>query len=185
MRSLTLVFAIACLIALITIPPQISVVGQEGEEKLEYVGARRCKMCHNKSSTGKIHDEWAESHHANAFELLKGDEKKNSECLKCHTTGYGEPGGFVSLEETKDMVGVQCEMCHGPGEKHIKSRKGNVIPNKGKPTEETCKKCHNDTNPNWDPERYTKPDGTKVGFYYEETVKQVDHSEALKAAKEK
>ena len=36
-------------------------------------------------------------------------------CFGCHTTGY-----FVSSKEFVEP-GVGCEVCHGPGEKHIKS----------------------------------------------------------------
>lgn len=175
------VFVAAIGLLTLMLQPTNFVVG--GEENLAYVGASKCKMCHNKKSEGKFFDDWEESVHAKAFELLKGDEQKNPECLKCHTTGHGKPGGFVSLEESPKLTGVQCEMCHGPGEKHIKSKKDNVIPNAGKPTTDAmCIKCHNDSNPNWNPERYTKPDGSKTGFYFEEAVKKVNHSKAKEAA---
>ena len=49
----------------------------------------------------------------------KRDYSKDSKCLPCHTTGYGQPGGFVSIEKTPLLVGVQCESCHGPGEECI------------------------------------------------------------------
>jgi hypothetical protein len=41
------------------------------------------------------------------------DYTADAECLSCHTTGYGQPGGFVSVAETPKLVGVQCEVCHG------------------------------------------------------------------------
>ena len=66
-----------------------------------------------------------------AFELLKPgvrveakqkagldpqkDYSGDGQCLQCHVTGFGKPGGFTSREETPDLLGVQCEMCHGPG----------------------------------------------------------------------
>jgi len=68
---------------------------------------------------------------ANAFDVLKPgvraaaktkaglDPKKDythdSQCLGCHVTGHGRPGGFQSIETTPRLKGVGCEMCHGPG----------------------------------------------------------------------
>ena len=75
----------------------------------EYLGEKKCKKCHIKE-----HKTWAETKHANAFECLTDKYKKDEECLKCHTTGMGE-GGFVSVEETPELLGIQCEQCHGPG----------------------------------------------------------------------
>jgi hypothetical protein len=152
------------------------VVVSQAEEDLAYVAATKCKLCHNKASTGKFLDDWQESKHAKAFDLLKGDEQKNPECLQCHTTGFGKKGGFVSLEETKEMVGVQCDMCHSPSELHIKSKKDDVVHHVGKVEEKRCQHCHNDKNPNWNPEKYTKADGTKTGFDYEQAFKKVNHS---------
>ena len=69
----------------------------------------------------------------------------DSECLACHTTGYGEPSGFESIETTPDLVGVQCEACHGPGEAHslnpqdMAVRKGMKAYVHG---ENVCVKCH-------------------------------------------
>jgi hypothetical protein len=73
---------------------------------------------------------------ANAFENLKpgvaADAKKKAgldptkdythdeKCVKCHVTGFGKPGGFVSLEKTPDRVGVGCETCHGAGGTYVK-----------------------------------------------------------------
>lgn len=92
-----------------------------------YVGAKKCKMCHIKE-----YNSWVGTKMANAFEALKPgvsaeakkkanldpakDYRKDAACLGCHTTGHGKPGGFVSIDATPDLVGVQCEACHGPGE---------------------------------------------------------------------
>ncbi len=149
------------------------------KEQIEFVGAKRCRMCHNRSSTGKYYDNWEEKGHASAWDLLNEEEKKDPKCQKCHTTGFGEPGGFQSLDDkdSMDMVNVQCEMCHGPGGKHIKSKKDDVIPHAWEPSKEVCVKCHNEESPTWDPERYTDEEGNTAGFIYEIAVKKVNHSE--------
>ncbi|MEC4675594.1 MAG: multiheme c-type cytochrome, partial [Nitrospirota bacterium] len=61
-------------------------------------------------------------------------------CFSCHTTGYGRPGGFISAEETPQMKNAGCEVCHGPGELHVKTKKPGDI--KRKMTLEDCEKCH-------------------------------------------
>lgn len=101
----------------------------------KYVGAKKCKACHIKQ-----YKAWAKTLMATSFENLKqgvkvaekkaaGIEDKDythdPECLKCHTTGYGKPGGFVSIEETPKLANVQCEECHGPGSVFKKQMKKN------------------------------------------------------------
>lgn len=94
-----------------------------------YVGNERCSMCHRAQ-----YQDWQRSKHARAFEVLKAgshrvDKRKAGldperdytaapECLRCHTTGYGLEGGFVSLSATPEQAGVGCEECHGPGERY-------------------------------------------------------------------
>lgn len=98
-----------------------------------FVGTKGCKKCHLKQ-----YKSWAETKMANAYDLLKPGERaeakkkvgldptkdytQDAECLPCHTTGYGKPGGFVSLEETPELVGVSCEMCHGAGSEYTKDQ---------------------------------------------------------------
>jgi hypothetical protein len=112
-------------------------------EGATYIGGDKCKLCHFND-----YRSWQHSKHANNFEVLQGDEKQNPDCLKCHTTGYGEPGGFVSLEETPKLINVQCESCHGPGSAHAEAAKN--VPDDGqwdtkinKVPQNTCVKCHN------------------------------------------
>ena len=78
-----------------------------------YAGAKQCRKCHIDR-----HKTWSKDLHSKAFDNIKADYQKDPECLKCHTTGYGE-GGFTSLEQTPALTGVQCEQCHGPGHEHI------------------------------------------------------------------
>lgn len=173
MKKALVIALFAAAFALVMAPAQVSV--SQDEEALEFVGNTKCKMCHNRSSSGKFFDDWEAGVHAKAFEVLNEEEQKNPECVRCHTTGYGMPGGFVSLEETPKMVGVQCESCHGPGEVHVKSRPNDPQPHAWEPNEETCVRCHNEDSPDWDPERYEDEDGNKAGFIYKVAVKKVNH----------
>jgi hypothetical protein len=63
------------------------------------------------------------------------------ECLQCHATGYGQPGGFVSVEETPYLQNLGCESCHGPGSVHADS--GDPADIVGDITVTDCERCHN------------------------------------------
>src|SRR5210317_1321581 len=80
----------------------------------EYIGAAKCKMCHNKPPKGEQYNKWKEGPHANAMKSLKGDEAKDPKCLKCHSTAAmaidKKLDAGISVDE-----GVSCEGCHGPG----------------------------------------------------------------------
>jgi Cytochrome c554 and c-prime len=80
-----------------------------------YTGAKRCAGCHFKEFMA-----WKKTPHSKAYEnMAKGAPKyaADPECLKCHITAYGIPGGYRG-EATPDLVGVSCEACHGPGSAH-------------------------------------------------------------------
>lgn len=93
-----------------------------------YVGVEGCK-CHR----AEISD-WEISKHADVMKLLEAgnrgfkkkkakldpdkDYTKDTKCLKCHTTGFGEDGGYKDQASTPNMAGVGCEMCHGPGSEY-------------------------------------------------------------------
>lgn len=102
--------------------------------KNRYIGAGACESCHSYEGAGNQYHAWGEMEHAKAFELLKserslevGKEKgiaepwKADECLKCHTTGFGEDEKQFKKSFTLEE-GVSCESCHGPGELHKKVR---------------------------------------------------------------
>jgi mono/diheme cytochrome c family protein len=134
----------------------------------EYVGVKKCKACHIKQFKS-----WKETSMATSFENLKpgakGDAKKkagldpdkdyttDANCLRCHTTGYGKPGGFKNLEETPKLINVQCESCHGPGGDFSKVMKkdkkfkladvvsaGLILPNE---KINNCMECHGSDSP--------------------------------------
>lgn len=140
-------------------------------EEATYVGVGQCMMCHLPH-----YNSWDETKMSKAFELLKpgvrtkaklkagidpdADFTKEAFCLGCHVTGFEKPGGFVDLETTPDLAGVQCEMCHGPGSIYSKmmvKKKGTYTladyKQKGgltMPSEANnicAKKCHNKDSP--------------------------------------
>lgn len=78
----------------------------------EYIGNKRCASCHFEQFMS-----WKKTGHSKAFDLLTAKYESNAECLKCHTTGYGEPTGYKDASSTA-LEGVGCETCHGPGSKH-------------------------------------------------------------------
>jgi peroxiredoxin len=83
-----------------------------------YVGAESCRDCHRPQ-----YDQWIRTRHAAAFAvLLRQDRGADPACTPCHTTGAGRRGGFGDRDlEDRPMTHVQCEVCHGPGEDHLKA----------------------------------------------------------------
>lgn len=84
-----------------------------------YIGAKKCASCHFQQYMA-----WKKTKHASAFEVLTAKYQGNAECLKCHTTGYGEPTGFKDMATTANLAGNTCENCHGPGSKHAELCEG-------------------------------------------------------------
>jgi hypothetical protein len=117
-----------------------------------YVGVAKCKLCHLKQ-----HKVWSDSKHAKAFEVLKPEEQKDPNCLGCHVTGY------AAIQQVKtELVGVQCEACHGPGSLFIKihpkkdkegAKKAGMI---AKPEPASCGNCHNEKSPTFKGFDYAK-----------------------------
>ncbi|MBI5788973.1 MAG: cytochrome c family protein [Candidatus Schekmanbacteria bacterium] len=89
------------------------------ENQGQWVGDQKCIPCHE-----KIYQEWLTSPHGRAWQKL-ADEKsqKNPSCLRCHTTGYGQAGGFSEFSATPQLINVQCESCHGPASRHLQKVK--------------------------------------------------------------
>ena len=82
--------------------------------KGRYVGDGMCAACHERESR-----DWLLTPHSIAWDsLAKGDKWKDPECVRCHVTGLGRPGGFTAPEATLQLTNVQCEMCHGMGGGH-------------------------------------------------------------------
>jgi hypothetical protein len=78
-------------------------------------GTAACQKCHDED-----YQSWRKSGHAAAWKSLheKGAHV-DPECQRCHTTGYGLPGGFISPRRSAALVAVGCESCHGPSQGHV------------------------------------------------------------------
>lgn len=108
-----------------------------------YAASGRCAQCHSSEMA-----KWSFSQHARAWESLIAhpvkDSTSNPECIGCHTTGFGQVGGFgePSIANIRKFKAVQCESCHGPmrGHPHDKSVVSTPI------SESTCTGCHDSAN---------------------------------------
>ena len=140
-----------------------------------FLGDAMCRRCHE-----HIYQAWLATPHAAAYETLVEKERHgDSDCVECHTTGHGDPTGFVppSEEELKaastgpspgdneeevsnahaalagsgpDLANVQCEACHGKGTTHARDKAGFL-----RVGESECMKCHDRENsPDFNYEEY-------------------------------
>ncbi|MBN1424698.1 hypothetical protein JXA88_09080 [Candidatus Fermentibacteria bacterium] len=83
-----------------------------------YGGAQQCRACH-----APVYERWLETGHSHAMATLEHRGKHfDPECVRCHSTGYGKPTGFISMKVNPDLANVQCEQCHGQGSLHIMYR---------------------------------------------------------------
>jgi hypothetical protein len=79
-----------------------------------YVGVEVCSTCHKSER-----EFWNLTQHAAAYATLSSAHKEfNLDCVSCHVTGYDKPGGSTVVHVEK-LSNVQCEVCHGPGSRHV------------------------------------------------------------------
>jgi hypothetical protein len=113
--------------------------------------AAGCFKCHERHLAA-----WSLSPHARAHEpLLARGKALDPECVGCHTTAWGEPGGFTSADAGAigKWKGVQCEACHGALGGHPQRAEVQPAP----VTERTCARCHDAANsPQFDYTSYLK-----------------------------
>ncbi len=156
------------------------------DEPATYVGAETCKECHYQE-----HKAWKGTGLAKSLDALRPtteesnaklfakktkaeldpakDYTTDATCLKCHTTGYGLPGGYpedpAASDEAKaraaELGSVSCEACHGPGSRVVAFKKAETAKDKDAkftfeqmapyglihPNEDNCAVCHNADNP--------------------------------------
>lgn len=169
----------------------------------KYEGSKSCQKCHFKEYAS-----WQKTEMAQAFRSLKPGEKaeakqkanldprkdysRDPQCLPCHVTGYGKPGGYPAVVEGKEWTaeekaraplfeGVGCEACHGPGEKtsaykkeHKDYKWADLVKLGAIHTDEkNCATCHNPKSPTFKEFRYDE----KIGKDTHEILKlKFDHA---------
>lgn len=84
----------------------------------QYIGTKQCAACHFEQFM-----KWKATKHATSFDLLPAQYQADTNCLACHTTGFGAATGFKTAAESADLKGTSCEACHGPGGKHAEVAK--------------------------------------------------------------
>jgi Cytochrome c554 and c-prime len=101
---------------------------------LSYVGSSICGMCHK-----VVYEHWSKTTHGTSYgTLVRKGYQYDPECIKCHTTGYGDISGFLNYEKNNNLINVGCESCHGAGSRHIKY----VTETYGVTDESDCVICH-------------------------------------------
>jgi nitrate/TMAO reductase-like tetraheme cytochrome c subunit len=99
-----------------------------------YVGVESCAGCHTSEKAF-----WDKTAHAGAYPTLASESKEyNLDCVSCHVTGYGRPGGST-VTHVEKLKNVQCEVCHGPGSLHAAAPKVVRLP---APEGKACVACH-------------------------------------------
>ena len=128
---------------------RVSPMAEQVRQK--YTGANSCRGCH-----GEVFSRWIETKHAHAMHALEEKSKQfDPECVRCHSTGFRKPSGFINLNVNPELANVQCEQCHGAGNLHVLFRQkgetevsklGSVAleraRNYGKVRVTTCLQCH-------------------------------------------
>jgi len=114
-----------------------------GQEQViaTYLGAQACQPCHPQEYQ-RFSTHAKKSRSFESIERLRKGltDEETKRCYNCHTTGYGKPGGFVSIEKTPHLKNAGCEVCHGPGSIH--ARTGAPAAIKRRLTMEECEGCH-------------------------------------------
>lgn len=117
----------------LTEPPPLGIL----REQLggSYVGGSKCVSCHEKENR-----QWESTAHASAFATLLDRRRQGVPgCVRCHVTGYRQPGGYRMLAQNA-VRHVQCESCHGPGSRHLDDPAANNIVRD--PAAAVCVECH-------------------------------------------
>jgi hypothetical protein len=101
-----------------------------------YIGIEQCTTCHQEERAV-----WDKTPHSGAYETLqKGHKEFNLDCVSCHVTGYEKPGGST-VTHVEGLTDVQCEVCHGPGSRHVENPADKTRIRR-RPETTVCTGCH-------------------------------------------
>lgn len=115
--------------------------GNDIKSPATYVGSLACRDCHpDEYDNFSTYAKKSISFQSIERQMKHLTPEEIKQCYPCHTTGYGKPGGFVSVEETPHLKNAGCEVCHGPGAIHVKSEDPGDI--KTKMNKKDCETCH-------------------------------------------
>lgn len=105
-----------------------------------YVGSETCGSCHA-SALGW----WRRHPHGRAYATLtERHHEFDLQCVGCHVTGYGRPGGSTVTHNLEGaLVNVGCESCHGPGSAHVANPGAMPRSVQREVPENVCTGCHN------------------------------------------
>lgn len=124
-------------------------------------GTALCRNCHE-----GIYEFWRLTDHAASLDSLRSEGRESeTACLRCHTTGYGQEGGYGIGGGRGEHSHVGCESCHGPSGKHASSEDPSaLLPMLGSscpPCEinRACRECHTEE---WSPRFTLAPMLSKV-----------------------
>ena len=108
----------------------------------EIAGISSCVPCHEKQA-----EFWKNTRHSNAYATLSQQGQSfNLQCLPCHVTAGKVIHSSVDSELlflltlSTDRQTIGCEVCHGPGNRHLLSP-DEVTPER-LPSEKICLQCH-------------------------------------------
>lgn len=127
----------------------VSLSRHVGDGQPTFVGTAVCQSCHESDDTL-----WHDSAHSHAWQTLQDKGAHvDSDCQRCHTVGYGLPGGFTRRGDpvSIERLSVGCESCHGPSSQHV----ADVTVRTPWQASQTCVGCHDHENsPLFDYEPY-------------------------------
>lgn len=132
-------------------PAQVAVSSVVTNKPSQIAGTAACRRCHVDDCKS-----WDATAHAHAWKTLTaGGSHVDSYCQQCHVTGFGRPGGFLSLKQSLERVDVGCESCHGPSNAH--ALQPTVATGFVGAAADQCRTCHDRENsPKFDYDSYWK-----------------------------